>query len=105
MLLLANAAPSTHPPQFQCSSLEPQNITLVWGEVDIRGQNGPILGYRVRLHGSSPNPKLYVIDRESRKLTVPVDQHPRKIYAFSIAAYNRAGVGPFSPVLFVAARA
>ena len=101
--MLTNAAPSTYPSNFECISLGSRHITLIWEEVDIKKQNGPILGYHVRRHGSTHNPKVYDIDVEMRTLVVLVDLHPGKKYAFSIAAFNEAGDGPFSPVLFVPA--
>ena len=102
--LLANAAPSTYPRRFQYIVLESQYISLVWEGVHITGQNGPILGYHVRRHGSDPYPTVYVIEGEENKtLRVIVDLRPGKKYAFSVAAFNEAGVGRFSPVVFAPA--
>ena len=101
--LLANVAPSHYPSQFRCILLEPHSITLGWGEVGIPWRNGLILGYLVRLHGSMPYPlTVYNIEGEqNRTLYLLVDLHHVRRYAFSIAAYNEAGVGVFSPVIFV----
>ena len=100
-LLLSTPAPATYPSQFQCIAFESEYITLVWGEVHIPGQNGPILGYHVRRHGSTPTPSVYVIEGgEIRQLRVVVALYPGKKFAFSIAAYNEAGVGLFSPVVY-----
>ena len=100
--LLANTAPSDYPSGFLCTVFESQYIALVWREVHIEAQNGPILGYHVRRHGSTRRPTVYVIEgKENRTLRVVDDLRPGKTYAFSIAAYNKAGVGQFSPVVFV----
>ena len=73
---------------------------MTWWEVQCEYQNGPILGYILRRHGSSPNPTDYVIHGEqTRDMNVTDNIKPGDHYLFSLAGFNGAGTGVFSPVI------
>ena len=89
---------------FRSTQSEEGTIRLIWSKLSPEAQNGYILGYHVRLHGSTPRPIVVynIYGEENTELVVMVNRdHPHKRYAFSIAAYNEAGDGEFSPPLFV----
>ena len=94
------AAPTSYPENFDAAADEQYTIKLTWSEVRYDHQNGQILGYIIRKHGSEPRPIEYNIIGEQTSFEL-YDNRPDRRHLFSIAAYNEAGNGVFSPVIAV----
>ena len=97
------SAPQDSPENLEAEFIaQTRSIELSWSEVECAHQNGPILGYRVRRHGSSPVPVMYeILGERNTRLRVLDNIHPNQPYMFSVAAFNNAGIGVFSEELLI----
>ena len=93
-------APSAPPTSVTTSDVTSSSITVQWGPVDCREQNGDITGYSVRygVQGSGEesrnvpgNPRMYQITGLRQSTT----------YSIEVAAVNSNGTGPYSTPVVV----
>lgn len=70
--------------------------------MDCAEQNGFIFAYQIRQHYDAGLSRVYLLKQEDGKqFAVKDDINPESNYSFSIAAYNKAGLGEYSPILTV----
>ena len=94
--------PSGYPPNFHAEVIDPNLIVLRWERVKCAEQNGRLLGYSIKRYHTEETPFFYTISSEDTlELSLDKNLMPERNYLFTIAAYNGAGVGPFSPPLKV----
>ena len=90
------AEPSTAPTGFAVLSKGSSSVTLTWNELPCSDQNGQLLGYIISHTpdgGTTSTAALPIGSNEITGLTSCAK------YTFTIAAWNSAGIGPFSTQL------
>ena len=98
------SAPSASPTYVDTLNMTSTIITITWGRVNCKHQNGLIIGYSVR-YGVQGN--IYTtmnISGGSVNNTTISNLLVSTTYEIEVAAVNSAGVGIFSPVLLAATK-
>ena len=96
-------APSASPTDVRVSVESSTSITVQWGPVECRHQNGEITGYWVRYgkEGSSEEePKMVSGDSSGRVATVS-GLTREAVYTVQVAAVTSGGTGVYSDLLTV----
>ena len=84
---------------MKVSNMTSSTVTIQWGKVNCKHQNGLIIGYSVR-YGVQDNLNTTLsILGESVNMTTISNLRASTTYAIEVAAVNSAGTGAFSPVL------
>ena len=97
-----HTAPKVFPGHLLPVLVEKRSIRLSWDELACADQNGPILGYQIRRHGNLPVPSVYeALGEHNNRITITDNIKPNRPYVFSVAAFNEAGNGIFSPEIVV----
>ena len=92
------AEPSTAPTGFAVLSKDSTSVTLTWDELPCSDQNGPLLGYVISHIPYGGVPSTAALPIGSNEITGLMSCTK---YTFTIAAWNSAGIGPFSPQLTI----
>ena len=92
------AEPSTAPTGFSALSKDSSSVTLTWDELPCSDQNGPLLGYVISHAPDGGTASTAALPIGSNKIAGLTSCAK---YTFTIAAWNSAGFGPFSPQLAI----
>ena len=86
--------PSAAPTSVEVSGSTPSTITLQWGSVDCRHQNGEIEGYSVR-YGEEGSEREETVRIPKATVTLSGLKSSTR-HTVSVAAINSIGVGPYT---------
>ena len=92
------AEPSTAPTGFAVLSKGSSSVTLTWNELKCSNQNGLLLGYVISYTPNGGTTTTAALPTGSNEIT-GLTSCTR--YTFTIAAWNSAGIGPYSPQLAI----
>uniref|UniRef100_UPI00358EEDB3 protein sidekick-2-like n=1 Tax=Myxine glutinosa TaxID=7769 RepID=UPI00358EEDB3 len=100
-LVLQEEPPERSPQHLTVSERSNHSLSLCWQPPEVDYWNGPLKGYLIRFRASGaigdfqfkniPSPAMTA-------MTIP-ELHPWQTYEAAIAAYNSAGLGPYSAPL------
>ena len=88
--------PSGVPRNFTGNALSSSSIILTWDLVPIKEQNGPILSYIIFCVGCP-----YRINTYTNSPAILTGLSPYSTYQFTVAAQNKADVGPETPPISI----
>ena len=94
--------PSAPPSSVRVSFILPTNITVQWGAVNCRDQNGEITSYSVRygeLGSSEPSEKKVSGNSSRGMITISDELALKTKYTVEVAAETSAGTGVYSDPL------
>ena len=94
--------PDGYPPSLHVSAKHTTSVTVSWAKLEYYRQNGPFIGYVIRLYSGMHYSLASIADRDTTSYTIENLVPFHFDYAFSIAVMNEAGVGEFSPPLHIA---
>ena len=85
--------PTGYPYELRIISQTSTMVKFQWKELECYEQNGPITGYHYRIYHDNSSYNEGITDNNSTMYTLVV----RNIQYFSVAAMNKAGIGPHCP--------
>ena len=98
-----HTGPGGHPTGIKVVSKGSDFITYSWKELSCNQLNGPIIGYRVAYYWSRDEKSIPFCrsfnTRSTKYKAAPLNSNT--VYSFQVAAYNRVGMGDFSPPFIV----
>ena len=99
LVIFVPTGPNGYPPSLHVSAKYTSSITVSWAKLECYKQNGPILGYSVRLYIGTHYMTDMITDSQATSYTIKNLLPCSSNTAFSIAVLNEAGLGDFSPPL------
>ena len=94
MILFTFAVPSGPPQNTDSLALSSTSLVLMWDLPQLEQQNGPIVGYSVRVTRVDSGD---IFEWDTNSTVVTIDSLvPYTLYEWRVAAQTIAGTGPFS---------
>ena len=95
--IVYNPVPSGYPSDVQIISHTSKLVKFLWKQLECYEENGPMIGYRYRIHYNHTNYSEGTLKANTHMLTLL----RMNVQYFSVAAINRAGIGPHCPPVSV----
>ena len=97
LLLSLLKEPTGYPSKVQVTFQNSAFVAFQWKELECYEENGPITGYQYRIYYDHTHYNKGKVNRNTTRLTVP----KTNVQSFSVAAINKAGIGPHCPPVSV----